>query len=221
MSKKFYIAGGYHSYGNWLTDMGMKEVLDPDKADIVMFAGGTDVGAKYYGETSCGRLDQPDVARDLRESNLIRECIKLGKPMIGVCRGSQFLTCFVKNDKDGRGRLVQDMRHPSYHKVTLYDGREIQVNSSHHNQWILEPSNTGLVEGEDFELLAWANKLSPFHINQYGEDYKFPAGYREPEIAYYPKIKAVAIQGHPERGFSPPKEMVEFCQDVVGEKIGV
>ena len=62
-------------------------------------------------------------------------------------------------------------------------------------------------EGEDYKLLAWSTVTSPHHTNGKGEDYNFPADYKDPEVVYYPKIGAMGIQGHPEM-MSPNSDTV-------------
>jgi len=111
--------------------------------------------------------------------------------MIGVCRGAQFLCAFAG------GKLIQHCGGHSSgnHKVIDIHGNVYPVTSSHHQ--MLD------VEGTKHELVAWTpERLSGYY---YGEKSEAPqhieAGlstFREPEVVYFPKIKALGIQGHPE-----------------------
>lgn len=87
------------------------------------------------------------------------------------------------------------MKHPSEHEITDIYGNTIKVNSLHHQMQY--PYD---LPEEDYKLIAWADSLSPFHqhmdgdkVAEYGAEMN-----KEPEIVYYPKIKALAIQHHPE-----------------------
>jgi gamma-glutamyl-gamma-aminobutyrate hydrolase PuuD len=115
-------------------------------------------------------------------------CKAHGIPMIGVCRGAQFLCAFAG------GKLIQDVTgHGTSHTMTTSDGEVITTTSSHHQ--MLD------VDGTNHELLAWATHR--FSKHYYGEKSETPKHinvltFKEPEVVYFPDIKALAIQGHPE-----------------------
>ena len=71
--------------------------------DGMLFSGGVDVDPALYGaerEPECGPADQ---RRDALESEIFRICMDLRLPMLGICRGCQFI-----NARLG-GNLVQDV----------------------------------------------------------------------------------------------------------------
>ncbi len=53
-------------------------------------------------------------------------------------------------------------------------------------------------ENEDYKLLGWSNNLSPFHYDGYKKNNNC---IKEPEVIYFPKIKWIGWQGHPEMMF--------------------
>lgn len=71
--------------------------------DGFLLTGGQDVSPSVYGEKqrkACGETC-PD--RDRMETYLLRECVRLDKPVLGICRGIQFMNaCFG-------GTLYQDL----------------------------------------------------------------------------------------------------------------
>lgn len=132
--------------------------LTQDKSELLYFIrtcdglllpGGQDVDPALYGEEkspACGSLCS---ARDRMEGILLDAALRLDKPVLGICRGLQFLNAHTG------GTLYQDLptEHPGVnhrmerpydrpqHAVTidrespLFDivgGREYQVNSCHH-----------------------------------------------------------------------------------------
>lgn len=176
----------------------------PQDVALVIFTGGHDVWPELYGENA-GRQTYFSKERDHYEGVRFEAALKAGIPMVGVCRGSQFLCV-----KSG-GKLVQHVTNHAgaMHTVTTNDGRTITVNSSHHQMQL---------PGKDAVPLAWAEpKLSRCYLN--GDDDERDDVDREYEVVYYPNIKAVGMQYHPEwiRGSRDGKAhpCVEYAQEVV------
>ena len=62
-----------------------------DLCDGFLFTGGQDVDPQLYGEAMepfCGELCP---ARDALEQELLRQALERDKPILGICRGIQFL----------------------------------------------------------------------------------------------------------------------------------
>lgn len=144
-----------------------------DTFDGFLFTGGQDVNPEIYKQEKsplCGEISE---ARDKFEYLLLHEVIKRNKPILGICRGIQFINAYFG------GTLYQDLdtEHPSktehhmsapydrgIHSVSLTDGAPLKallkkdtlfVNSYHH-QAIKElgsslkttaVSEDGLIEG--------------------------------------------------------------------------
>lgn len=80
-----------------------------DLCDGFLFTGGQDVAPQLYGEATrptCGELCH---ARDTLERELLRQALERDKPILGICRGLQFLNVALG------GTLYQDLptEHPS------------------------------------------------------------------------------------------------------------
>lgn len=71
--------------------------------DKLLLAGGHDVTPKFYGEAPHQKLQATDPERDAFEIALIKEAVKQGKPIMGVCRGMQLLNVAFG------GTLYQDL----------------------------------------------------------------------------------------------------------------
>jgi GMP synthase-like glutamine amidotransferase len=154
--------------------------------DAILLWGGTDINPKYYNEAAHvtnGYI--PDSVRDHSEWYWMQEAVRHGIPIIGVCRGAQFLCAFAG------GSLVQDVQghNMGSHELTVIeDGLEkvYQTSSAHHQMMYLQD-----MEKDSYELLGWSKKRS----NTYCGKGAPPV---DPEVVFFPKIKGLAIQGHPE-----------------------
>lgn len=164
--------------------------LGMDGVDAVVFWGGSDIHPSLYGEKDVGTwtgVGSGPSARDLFEVRAAKWCIMNGIPMIGVCRGMQLLCAMAG------GTLIQDVTHHNhgYHNIRTHDDKVFSVTSAHHQ--MLFPWNV------EHTLLAWSEKpLSKHYYNGKNCPIGQAQTSREPEAIYFPKIKGIGIQGHPE-----------------------
>lgn len=185
-----------------------------DGVDALILWGGEDIHPSFYGQKphpmnqATGSVSN----RDTREKFAIEEAVKLGIPIIGICRGAQFL-CAVAG-----GTLVQHcMGHTMSHLITCkngYDGEELQMMSSSAHHQMLNPWN---LPDDHYELLAWSSER---HAHKYldGDQKEIPEMKLnpEPEIVYFPCLKGLAIQGHPE--WMPMQStFTQYCLHLVNE----
>lgn len=176
------------TYGQDAKDVGF------DNADAFILWGGTDIHPSYYNQKPHRMSGAPSVPseRDVWEWKAMQHCKANNIPIIGVCRGAQFLCAFAG------GSLVQHMvGHQTSHTIVDKKGTVYQSTSSHHQMMD--------VHGTKHELLAWTP--SPLSSVYCGEGYDAPPHiqkqvsankFKEPEIVFFPDIKGLAIQGHPE-----------------------
>jgi GMP synthase-like glutamine amidotransferase len=187
MKFKIFVVGSQAYYASWLNCVVVDSIA---KADIVMFTGGADVDTLLYGEAR-GSLTFCEPNRDIFEKKMYEAAREKNKPMIGICRGAQFLT--VMNG----GRLIQDVNGHSIrgvHDITFDDGDKIQITSTHHQ--MCYPFD---LPRDEYKLIAWSSeKRSDKYLNGLNKDIVLSKDFVEPEIIYYPKTKCLGIQGHPE-----------------------
>ena len=156
--------------------------------DGILLTGGQDVSPALYGEapTFAGEICE---MRDAMEAQLLKKAMVLDKPMLGICRGIQFLNVALG------GSLYQDIprQHPSSvehhqsppydqpsHEVALVQGSPLQsllgqekllVNSYHHQAIkgladgleVMARSEDGLVEAvrKPDQRFLWAVQWHP------------------------------------------------------------
>lgn len=213
-TRKIYSVGAVGNYANWMLG---EMVQTMEEADLVLFTGGEDVTPNLYGKkphpmTLC------NPRRDAFEKAAFERARKLDKHMIGICRGAQFL-CVMAG-----GILVQHQDNPSpQHLMKTSSGKCIEVTSDHHQAqypWLLPLT--------DRTILGWTVGLCSRHEGEtvYEEMVKgcLKEGNNqfdrtEIEIVYYPKIKALAIQSHPEWAFPPEtgnqREYIDYVRTLL------
>jgi putative glutamine amidotransferase len=123
--------------------------------DALLVPGGDDVAPCFYGEKPDKSLETTDPEFDLYESNVVSLAEARGLPILGICRGHQFLNVWAG------GTLWQDLptqlhagtnvvhrienaegtAQPCYHDLNLKEGtfmfrlfktQRLKVNSYHH-----------------------------------------------------------------------------------------
>ena len=166
---------------------------DLDDIDCLVLWGGADIATEIYNETpNKFVLAKTKSPRDVHELGMIQAALKRNIPLLGICRGAQLLCCVAG------GKLLQHIEnHGTPHKLKLLDEGEayIDCNSSHHQ--MMYPYN---LDKDEYTLLAWTDKRS----NTYLPGGKVYTGnmdkrvYKEPEVVYFNKLNAMAIQCHPE-----------------------
>lgn len=200
--QKVYVVGPSKGYASWLTDFNLTDTMK--ESDLVLFTGGEDVSPALYGEP-VGRYTGFNVRRDTFEINEYKEARKLNKPMLGICRGAQFL-CVMAG-----GRLVQDQENKySVHNIETEIGVKMPITSTHHQaQYPYD-----MIDGS-YRVIGWTENLSRYHLNGKDEEIS-EKPFKEAEIVFYPTINALGIQGHPEYSIMNKYPVtLDYLQDLV------
>ncbi len=196
------------------------KILDenPSSVGLVVFTGGSDVSPSLYGHKNTKSYTNP--SRDDEEVSIFHAAVQHDIPMAGICRGAQFLCAMAG------GTLVQDItNHTEYHRLMYLDENGAtkespeSVTSTHHQMqhpWSLPKG--------DFEILAWSSVSRSSHYIYDGYTFNGELASRElktePDVVYYPRIKALGIQYHPE-WMARDSWGFKYAQKVVSEKLGM
>lgn len=166
--------------------------------DGFLFTGGQDVSPEIYGSNASEENVACCIARDIMESYILQKALDTDRPVLGICRGIQFINAYLG------GTLYQDIptEHPSrveHHQCAPYDipvhknyifensplykllgKKELNVNSYHHQAVkVLAPELKVMAESEDGLIEAvympgkryvWAVQWHPEFSFQKDED---------------------------------------------------
>ncbi len=171
-------------------------------ADFVVFSGGADVNPKLYGETPHPKTYYDDM-RDQQDIALFNYCVLHGVPMVGVCRGAQFLHVMQG------GKLFQDVDgHQKAHSMhDLIEDKVIHTVSSVHHQMCIPKADMTIVGvSKHISNKRWRNE------RQCDVDLT-----HEVEAFWYRDICAFGVQGHPE--YSGYPEYTKWFLDQLNSRI--
>ena len=189
---------------------GVPPDLNPN--DTILLEGGADIATSIYKERPnkfTGGFNKP---RDLFEVRLTERGIKAGCSFIGICRGAQLLTAMLG------GSLIQHVTGHSNgeHQMTTADGETMWATSVHHQ--MMYPFD---LPSHDYEILAHSTEpQSRCYLREQDLDMidRLPKDFVEPEVVWFPKIRGLAIQGHPEYTV-PADRFYQYCVNLAKEKI--
>ena len=120
------------------------------QCDGLLLTGGTDIYPGRYGKDGdTARCWKPDFKRDTLEAALLREALRLGMPVMGICRGLQMInvelggTLYIDLPEDLGTKVVHRVEdsYAARHAVIPVEGGMLQemtgvaadtVNSAHH-----------------------------------------------------------------------------------------
>ncbi len=143
----------------------------------LLLTGGVDIDPALYGQRRHPATQRPNKERDRHELSLLREAIRKGVPILGICRGHQLINValggsLLQHLADG-GHQAQEDDSSSWHPIRvegflaeLYGHESLWVNSRHHQAVTpgllgrgivpLAYSSEGLVEALQVEDHPWA-----------------------------------------------------------------
>jgi GMP synthase-like glutamine amidotransferase len=179
-----------------------------DGVDAVVFWGGTDIHPDLSGHLTSKKSQaglKPS-QRDIFEWNAMKYCKAHKIPMIGVCRGAQMLCCAAG------GWLIQHCHGHNMgpHAMITDEGVILKTTSAHHQ--MMYPFDV------PHKILA---TTTHHHSDTYldGLDKQVDMlGKTEVEVCWFPDIRGLAIQGHPE-WVANDSEFGMYCNDLVREYI--
>ena len=180
-----------------------------DRADLIVFTGGPDVNPKLYGETP-HKETKFNKERDERDLIYYREALQARVPMLGICRGSQFLHVMQG------GKLIQHLGDSKPHigEHGICDKRKVSGNvgfidrvpSTHHQ---------AVLPQDGMEILASVFRSQEWWLNR--DEVKRNVRHEDVEAYFYRKNCILGVQGHPEyRGYA---RYTNYVLKLIEEKI--
>lgn len=194
MNKKLvFIVGGGAEYAAMYKNEGWNVTHDRNEADLIQFTGGSDVSPFLYGEPKHSKTGN-DPRRDEVEQEVYNFAQGAGIPVVGICRGGQFL-----NVMNG-GKMWQ---HVDGHAVGPHTARalghlgKVNVTSTHHQMMRpnLEAEYLILMEADEatYKEFMGGNGCVRYHKQD-----TLDVNYTDVESIYYPQTNTLCFQPHPE-----------------------
>jgi len=169
-------------------------------ADCLVFTGGEDVSPALYGEERIPKVPSTNDDRDKRELAAYRYALTNGIPMVGICRGAQFL-----NVMNG-GKLIQHVNgHGVDHRIRIpassrFEMHEFNVTSTHHQMMVPALKRHHQMLGYSEDVATYMEGIPFVEYAAMSEQYssgKMKA--KEIEVLWYETSGSLCVQYHPER----------------------
>lgn len=181
--KKVFILNGNSAYKDLFMSLGFGITFNIKDADLVCFTGGADVSPALYGAKEHA-LTMTSKSRDVQEKLVFDNARELGLPMVGICRGAQFL-----NVMSGGAMYQHVTKHTRPHDIIdKFTGECVLVSSTHHQ--MMKPSEDGL-------LVAFSS-LGGDREWYEGQVFHRDVSDQDNEVVFYAKSKCLCFQPHPE-----------------------
>lgn len=201
---RVYVVGGGFQYVKMFSDAGFKGATSVDDADLICFTGGEDVDPRMYGEDALPQTGY-NPNRDAREAGIYADALVAKKPMVGICRGGQFLN--VMN----HGKMWQDVDNHAiggtHDIVDMRSGEVVKGMTSTHHQ-MMRPSDKA-------EIIAVA-ALSTTKVAATEQVNREKPEEDDIEVLWYPESLALCFQPHPEFSFG---ECRDYFLNLVDEYV--
>jgi putative glutamine amidotransferase len=189
-ANKVYVEYGQSCLEEVFKDYGWDVTKSLHDSDVVVLIGGADINPSWYGQLAHPRTGKPIEAWDERTAYLTQHAFTYQKPLIGICRGAQFINAVVG------GSMYQDVNgHSRSHNIKdLRTGDIYEVNSIHH-QMMIPAKNIAevLAVAVDTNLTERHYMEGTIAVCKHGKN-------DEPEVEaiWYKHVKALCFQAHPE-----------------------
>lgn len=203
---KVHIVSPNQQYVDMFTSNGWEIQPLNSYLDLVCFTGGADVSPAMYGEEphpSTWSQSQ----RDAIEAGIYHDCLAAAVPMVGICRGGQFL-----NVMNG-GRMWQDVDnhaiHGTHEAQCLVSMTTVDVTSTHHQMMI--PADDGMVL-MTADMSDWRTTMQ----NGYASTQKRGDDEPDVEAVYYEVTNCLCYQPHPEYADGNEEHFFMVLEETLG-----
>lgn len=135
----------YHQTIVLFENLGYEVVIQPHKADIIVFTGGEDINPAIYCQTPTP-YTYFSSSRDRYEISLYNTY--RDKLFVGICRGAQLLSALKG------GELVQHINSPHLSRHPVKYGEETVLVNSLHHQAIISNSAMKVIMAEELPIIG-------------------------------------------------------------------
>jgi GMP synthase-like glutamine amidotransferase len=203
---KVFIVNGGGAYRNMFLSLGWEissSILD---SQLICFTGGEDVSPSlYYADKH--PATHSNLYRDEVEKRIFNEALASGIPMVGICRGGQFLNVMCG------GSMYQHVQeHCMSHFITdLETGAVVYASSTHHQ--MIKPTPRG--------LLVASSRLEGAREWYEGEVFCKDVSKEDIEVVYYKAQDCLCFQPHPEFASAEFEGLKEYFSSLLSRYLGL
>lgn len=207
MKSKVFVETSDHTTEMLFRSLQFSLVTDINHADLVVFTGGADVSPHLYGDHKHPYTGNNPL-RDVREQRTYNYARELNIPMVGICRGGQFL-----NVMSG-GRMYQHVsNHTMSHEIVdVITGETVYVTSTHHQ--MMMPSEKGLIVAVSSGVSSDREWFDQEVFRRDNTDQGI-------EVVFYEHTKSLCFQPHPEYNNGKDCPMRQYFSDLLGRYLKV
>lgn len=201
---RVFVVGGGFQYAKMFFDAGFRGARSVTDANVVCFTGGADVNPSLYGERALSETSF-DARRDAVETAIFADAAALSKPMIGICRGAQFLNVMAG------GKLWQDVNNHAVYGghdvVDMRDGSIRKSMTSTHHQQMIAPDGAEVIATACRSTKKKSEGQHLLRTDPENDDL---------EVLWIPKTLSLCFQPHPEFSYGSCRD---FFLDLVDEYV--
>ena len=175
--------------------------------DGLILSGGADINPLIYGEEANQSLERVMPRRDFFETNLLKQATNKKLPVLGICRGEQFINVFYG------GTLYQDI-----HEMTDSQIRHRQLNKKAATQTIDIEKGSWL-----YGILGDITIVNSYHhqaVKDLAPGFKIVARSKDGSIEAIEKQEGffcVGVQWHPEVMQDKSRPMLKLFSEFIKE----
>lgn len=203
---KVFIVNGSGAYRNMFLSLGWLIADALQDANLICFTGGEDVSPDLY-HSDKHPATHSNLYRDEREKLIFAEALQLGIPMVGICRGGQFLNVMCG------GSMYQHVQgHCMSHHITdLETGAIVYASSTHHQ--MIKPAPEG--------LLVASSHIGGEREWYEGEVFCKDVSKEDIEVVYYKGQECLCFQPHPEFASAEYEGLKEYFSSLLSRYLGL
>ncbi|MCR5734279.1 MAG: gamma-glutamyl-gamma-aminobutyrate hydrolase family protein [Lachnospiraceae bacterium] len=175
----------------------------------ILFTGGHDVSPKVYGETERDTCGDTCSLRDAMEGYLLDKCLFDDKPLLGICRGIQFMNAHLG------GTLYQDL--PSEYESSIEHHMTPPYDRKAHNVRVLEDTKLAEIIGAGIHEVNSYHHQAVKDLSEKTEKMAVSEDGLIEAIAVRDHRFAIGVQWHPEFSYVKDGESISLVKAFVDE----
>ena len=175
----------------------------------ILFTGGHDVSPTLYGEKKKSTCGTDCFERDSMECFLLKKCIEDDKPLLGICRGIQFVNAYLG------GTLYQDL--PTEYQCKVEHHMEPPYDRAAHKVEILKGTKLAEILGEGIHEVNSYHHQAIKELSPEVEKMAVSEDGLVEAIEVKNQTFAIAVQWHPEFSYESNEDSMKLVSAFINK----